>query len=219
MAGMHHDRRLPGRGRRAGAPLVAGAVAGDGPAVGHREDPRRAEEARPVAATPDGRTGRGRGRRRRSGRGGLGLPAPGVPPRPGPGGQLRLSRRHGRQRDPRLADRAARALAGRGRVEPDLGGRHAQPLRPAGGFPGEGISAAGEPAGAAGRGAACPPGLLSGRRREVHRPGPAGEATRPPGIGPSRPDRRPAGPGNGGQPAAAHRRAGVPDDRPGDRLG
>ena len=110
-------------------------------------------------------------------------------------------------------------LAGRGRVEPDPGRRHAQSHGPAGGFPGEGISAAGEPAGAAGRGAACPPGLLSGRRRGVHRPRPAGAAARPPGTSQSRPDHRPPGPRDGGQPAAAHRRAGVPDHRPADRLG
>ena len=215
----HHDRRFPGRRRRPDAPLVAGAFPGHGPAFRDREDPRRPEEAGPVAATPDGRPGRSRGRRRRSGRGGLGLPALGVPPRPGQVGQLCLPRRHRRQRDPGAPDRAARALAGRGRVEPRPGGRHAQPHGPAGRFPGEGVSAAGEPAGAAGRVTACPPGLLSGRRRKVHGPRPAREATRPPGTSRSRRDYRPPGPRHGGPPAAAHRRAGVPDHRSGSPAG
>ena len=69
-----NDRRLSGRRRRAGPPLVAGAFAGDRSALRDREHSRRAEEAGPDAATLDGRAGRGRGRPGRGGRGGRSVP-------------------------------------------------------------------------------------------------------------------------------------------------
>ena len=65
---------------------------------------RQAEEAGPVAAALDGRAGCRRSLRGRSGRDCARLPAICVPPRPGPSGQLLLPRRHGRNRNARLAD-------------------------------------------------------------------------------------------------------------------
>ena len=65
------------------------------------------------------------------------LLAAGVSAGQGRVGQLHVQRRHGRQHDPRAANRVAGAAAGRGRVEPDPRRRHAQPVRPAAGFPDE----------------------------------------------------------------------------------
>ena len=62
-------------------------------------------------------------------------------------------------------------------------------------------------------------GLLSGRRRPVHRPRATGAATRPHGASRPRQGHCTARPSSVGPPAAAHRRTGMPDDLPGTRLG
>jgi len=147
-----------GEGGGQGPPLVAGVVVGDRPAYRNRADPRLAKEAglarqhltAVLAAAEVGGAeveGATLGSRRLV-----------FPPWSDPGGQLCLPRRHRWHATLVLQTVLPALLIAEGESNLILEGGTTI-AGAAGGFSGQGLSAAGEPAGTARRGAACPPGF------------------------------------------------------------